>query len=75
MTGLLSEKALIMRVRINSEVETREALLRAGMDSDIIHINDLIAAGRGSPRTGSSSSRAVSPTGRTRCRERVRKTG
>ena len=28
---------------INSEMETKEALLRAGMDSDIVHINDLIA--------------------------------
>jgi len=44
MTGLLSEKALIMSgYGINSEMETREALLRAGMDSDIMHINDLIA--------------------------------
>ncbi len=28
---------------INSEMETREAFLRAGMGADIIHINDLIA--------------------------------
>jgi phosphoribosylformylglycinamidine synthase len=28
---------------INSEMETREALARAGMDADIVHINDLIA--------------------------------
>jgi len=28
---------------INSEMETREALLRAGMDAEIVHINDLIA--------------------------------
>ena len=27
---------------INSEMETKEALPRAGMDSDIVHINDLI---------------------------------
>ena len=27
---------------INSEMETREALLRAGMDAEIVHINDLI---------------------------------
>ena len=42
--GLIPEKALIMSgYGINSEMETREALLRAGMDSDIVHINDLIA--------------------------------
>ena len=28
---------------INSEMETREVLSRAGMDADIVHINDLIA--------------------------------
>jgi len=28
---------------INSEMETQEALRRAGMDSEIVHINDLIA--------------------------------
>jgi phosphoribosylformylglycinamidine synthase len=39
----IPEKALIMSgFGINSEMETREALLRAGMDSDIVHINDLI---------------------------------
>ncbi len=38
------EKALIMSgYGINSEMETREALLRAGMDAEIVHINDLIA--------------------------------
>ncbi len=37
------EKALIMSgYGINSEMETKEALARAGMDSDIVHINDLI---------------------------------
>ena len=39
----IPEKALIMSgYGINSEMETREALARAGMDADIIHINDLI---------------------------------
>ncbi|HNX17429.1 MAG TPA: phosphoribosylformylglycinamidine synthase subunit PurQ [Methanoregula sp.] len=39
----IPEKAIIMSgYGINSEMETREALLRAGMDSDIVHINDLI---------------------------------
>lgn len=44
--GLLQvqEKALIMSgYGINSEMETQEALLRAGMGSDIVHINDLIS--------------------------------
>lgn len=37
------EKALIMSgFGINSEMETRVALGRAGMDADIVHINDLI---------------------------------
>lgn len=37
-------KALIMSgYGINSEMETAEALLRAGMGSDTVHINDLIA--------------------------------
>ncbi|OPY38980.1 MAG: phosphoribosylformylglycinamidine synthase I [Methanoregula sp. PtaU1.Bin051] len=37
-------KALIMSgYGINSEMETQEALARAGMRSDIVHINDLIA--------------------------------
>jgi len=41
--ALIAEKALIMSgYGINSEMETREALLRAGMDADIVHINDLI---------------------------------
>lgn len=39
-----TEKAIIMSgYGINSESETQEALLRGGMDSDIVHINDLIA--------------------------------
>ena len=37
-------KALIMSgYGINSEMETAVALMRAGMASDIVHINDLIA--------------------------------
>ena len=37
------EKALIMSgFGINSEMETQVALSRAGMDADIVHINDLI---------------------------------
>lgn len=40
---MIPDKALIMSgFGINSEMETREALARAGMDADIIHINDLI---------------------------------
>jgi len=40
---LIAEKALIMSgFGINSEMETQEVLLRAGMASDIVHINDLI---------------------------------
>lgn len=40
---LIPDKALIMSgYGINSEMETREVLLRAGMDADIVHINDLI---------------------------------
>ncbi|OPX62995.1 MULTISPECIES: phosphoribosylformylglycinamidine synthase subunit PurQ [unclassified Methanoregula] len=40
---LIPEKALIMSgYGINSEMETQEALARAGMGSDIVHINDLI---------------------------------
>jgi len=40
----IPEKALIMSgYGINSEMETQVALRRAGMDSDIVHINDLIA--------------------------------
>lgn len=39
----VAEKALIMSgFGINSEMETQEVLLRAGMGSDIVHINDLI---------------------------------
>jgi phosphoribosylformylglycinamidine synthase I len=39
----IPEKALIMSgFGINSEMETREVLSRAGMDADIVHINDLI---------------------------------
>ena len=45
--GMIPEKALIMSgYGINSEMETQEALLRAGMVSDIVHINDLIAGRR-----------------------------
>jgi phosphoribosylformylglycinamidine synthase I len=41
------EKAIIMSgYGINSEMETQVALRRAGMDSDIVHINDLIAGRR-----------------------------
>jgi phosphoribosylformylglycinamidine synthase I len=41
--GALADKALIMSgYGINSEMETQVALLRAGMESDIVHINDLI---------------------------------
>jgi len=39
----IADKALILSgFGINSEMETAEALLRAGMESDIVHINDLI---------------------------------
>ena len=39
----ISEKALIMSgFGINSEMETQEVLARAGMNADIVHINDLI---------------------------------
>ena len=49
-TGMISEKALIMSgYGINSEMETQEALFRAGMASDIVHINDLIAGRRRLP--------------------------
>jgi len=49
-TGMVSEKALIMSgYGINSEMETQEALFRAGMASDIVHINDLIAGRRRLP--------------------------
>jgi phosphoribosylformylglycinamidine synthase len=41
---LIPEKALVMSgFGINSEMETQVALARAGMGSDIVHINDLIA--------------------------------
>jgi phosphoribosylformylglycinamidine synthase I len=41
---ITDEKALIMSgFGINSEMETKEVLARAGMAADIIHINDLIA--------------------------------
>lgn len=40
----IPEKALIMSgYGINSEMETKVVLARAGMDADIVHINDLIA--------------------------------
>jgi len=43
----IPEKALIMSgFGINSEMETQEALARAGMASDIVHINDLISGRR-----------------------------
>jgi phosphoribosylformylglycinamidine synthase len=43
----IPEKALIMSgYGINSEMETKEVLARAGMDADIVHINDLIAGDR-----------------------------
>ncbi|HZD43101.1 MAG TPA: phosphoribosylformylglycinamidine synthase subunit PurQ [Methanomicrobiales archaeon] len=42
-----SEKAVIMSgYGVNSEMETQEALMRAGMASDIVHINDLITGRR-----------------------------
>ena len=45
--GMIPEKALIMSgFGINSEMETQEALFRAGMASDIVHINDLISGRR-----------------------------
>jgi len=45
--GKIPEKALIMSgYGINSEMETQEVLFRAGMRSDIVHINDLIAGRR-----------------------------
>jgi len=41
---LIGDRALIMSgYGINSEMETKVALRRAGMDSAIVHINDLIA--------------------------------
>jgi phosphoribosylformylglycinamidine synthase len=41
---MIPEKAIIMSgFGINSEMETQEVLARAGMASDIVHINDLIA--------------------------------
>jgi len=41
---LIADRALIMSgYGINSEMETKVALRRAGMDSEIVHINDLIA--------------------------------
>lgn len=41
---MIPEKALIMSgFGINSEMETKEVLVRAGMDADIVHINDLIS--------------------------------
>ncbi|MDD1682827.1 MAG: phosphoribosylformylglycinamidine synthase subunit PurQ [Methanoregula sp.] len=42
-TDKIPEKALIMSgFGINSEMETQEVLARAGMNADIVHINDLI---------------------------------
>ncbi|MDD1703202.1 MAG: phosphoribosylformylglycinamidine synthase subunit PurQ [Methanoregula sp.] len=41
---LIEDRALILSgYGINSEMETQEALRRAGMESEIVHINDLIA--------------------------------
>ena len=41
--NMIPEKAIIMSgFGINSEMETQEVLVRAGMASDIVHINDLI---------------------------------
>lgn len=41
--AMIPEKALIMSgYGINSEMETQEVLMRAGMASEIVHINDLI---------------------------------
>ena len=41
--AMIPERALIMSgFGINSEMETQEVLARAGMDADIVHINDLI---------------------------------
>ncbi|MFA5347519.1 MAG: phosphoribosylformylglycinamidine synthase subunit PurQ [Methanoregula sp.] len=41
---MIPEKAIIMSgFGINSEMETQEVLARAGIASDIVHINDLIA--------------------------------
>jgi len=41
---MIPEKAMIMSgFGINSEMETQEVLARAGITSDIVHINDLIA--------------------------------
>ncbi len=40
----IPERALIMSgFGINSEMETKEVLARAGMEADIVHINDLIS--------------------------------
>jgi len=45
--GAIRAKALIMSgYGINSEMETQEVLLRAGMASEIVHINDLISGER-----------------------------
>ncbi len=53
---VIQEKALIMSgFGINSEMETQEVLLRAGMRSDIVHINDLI--------DGRTEARRVPPAG------------
>ena len=42
--AMIDEKALIMSgFGINSEMETKEVLAQAGIDADIVHINDLIA--------------------------------
>lgn len=44
---LILDKALIMSgFGLNSEMETKEALVRAGMDADIVHINDLLGGNK-----------------------------
>ena len=63
---MIPEKALIMSgFGINSEMETQEVLARAGMASDIVHINDLIAGLIGFQTTGCWSSPVVSRTAMT----------
>ena len=61
---MIPEKAIIMSgFGINSEMETQEVLARAGMASDIIHINDLIAGRTGFQTTGCWSFPVVFPMG------------
>jgi phosphoribosylformylglycinamidine synthase len=43
-SSIIQDKALIMSgYGINSDAETQSALLRAGMEADIVHVNDLIS--------------------------------